>query len=385
MGAAVKFLDGSDDTIEILAIPFSGPFAGKDADGEFFSLNTDLCPGWFPDALPLLYHHALDDTVGTEVIGRVDVKSLRTDDEGHWVKAQLDKRSKYLTQIKKLIEQEALGASSGAMSHLVKRTKAGEITRWPWVELSLTPTPCNPYAVVSYDTAAKHYKSLDLELPDEASLADTATKAAGAVIPAEGQSEGSHEDLAADLTERLNGRLMAGRVAGLPPVGYAYPVATFDAGGAHLPGYCVVRFSAYDQATDDDDQPAYYRVDFAIGDDGEPVLGAASPLAQVYVPYAADAAKALNTVPLALAADEAVRFAAGVQRQAEAVAARRRADKREMSAPNVARLKALATELRSQADALDALTAPLPAEADELAARRIEARLKLLHLAAIEA
>ena len=63
MRSAVKFVDGSDDTIDILAIPFSGPIAGKDTDGEFFSERTDLCLDWFPTERPLLYDHGTDSQV----------------------------------------------------------------------------------------------------------------------------------------------------------------------------------------------------------------------------------------------------------------------------------------------------------------------------------
>lgn len=64
------------------------------------------------------------------------------------MRAELDKNSRWYSKVKKLIEAGALGFSSGAMPHLVKTTKSGHITRWPWVELSLTPTPANPAAVV---------------------------------------------------------------------------------------------------------------------------------------------------------------------------------------------------------------------------------------------
>jgi hypothetical protein len=32
----------------VLAIPFGGPFKGKDLDGEYFSPRTDVRPDWFP-------------------------------------------------------------------------------------------------------------------------------------------------------------------------------------------------------------------------------------------------------------------------------------------------------------------------------------------------
>jgi hypothetical protein len=41
-----------------------------------------------------------------------------------------------------------LGFSSGTIGHLFRQNADGEITRWPCVELSLTPTPSSPDAKV---------------------------------------------------------------------------------------------------------------------------------------------------------------------------------------------------------------------------------------------
>ena len=165
MAAAVKFADGSDTVLEILAIPFGGPINGRDTDGEFFSAKTDLCLDWFPSQIPLLYHHGLDDAgPGVSVVGRVDRTTARKTDEGWWVQAQLDASNAYHARIKRLIERQALYGSSGAMPHLVTASKSGEITRWPWVEESLTPTPANPFSTVEPSEVVKHFKTARLDL-----------------------------------------------------------------------------------------------------------------------------------------------------------------------------------------------------------------------------
>lgn len=147
MDMAVKFADGTDNIIRGLAVPFGGPFAGnKDITGEDFGPDTDLCLDWFPQGRPILFHHGLDGSLKTAVVGRQT--DVEVDDEGAWVKAQLDKRSRYYSRVKQLIDQQALGFSSGAMPHLVKTRKDGHIERWPWVELSLTPTEANPFGAV---------------------------------------------------------------------------------------------------------------------------------------------------------------------------------------------------------------------------------------------
>lgn len=143
---AVKFADDRTDIIEGVAIPF-GKVHGKDLVGEEFSDSTDYCFDWY-DTRPLLYHHGLDGAIKTAVIGRqVEHEEV---EEGIWVKTQLDKRSKWLSRVQKLVEQKALGFSSGAQAHLVTATKSGLITRWPWNELSLTPTNAHPGAALAY-------------------------------------------------------------------------------------------------------------------------------------------------------------------------------------------------------------------------------------------
>jgi len=208
---AVKFLKGSDDTLDILAIPFGGPLPGGngkgvDTDGEFFSDQTDLCPDWFPVQRPLLYQHGLDERTSAQAIGRVHSETARKEADGWWVQAQLDKRSRYFEDIKRLIEGDSLSASSGAMAHLVKRTADGEIVRWPWVELSLTPTPANLYARVQPVEVAKHYKAAGITPPPTIDEDDTRSYA----DLLDRLTDDSGDFL--DLTQRLaEGRTKVGR------------------------------------------------------------------------------------------------------------------------------------------------------------------------------
>jgi cation transport regulator ChaB len=143
---AVKFAGDNELLLEGLAIPF-GQIKGKDLDGEEFGADTDFCLDWY-ETRPLLYHHGLNKTVKTAVVGRqVDAEET---DEGIWVKTELDKRSRWLSRVQKLVAANAVGFSSGAMAHLATATKSGHITRWPWVELSLTPTNAHPDAALAY-------------------------------------------------------------------------------------------------------------------------------------------------------------------------------------------------------------------------------------------
>jgi hypothetical protein len=188
MSATVKFAPGSDTLLHILAIPFSSPFkGGKDWDEEFFSPRTNLCLDLFPDQRPLLYDHGLNAKTGLSVIGRTDSKTLEEREDGYWVQAQINRNSAYRREVQRMIEAEALHASSGALSGYTQKARNGEILRWPWVELSLTPTPANPFAIVKQADVTKHYKAVDLdfELPSNWETGDAAgTHKVGQVISA---------------------------------------------------------------------------------------------------------------------------------------------------------------------------------------------------------
>jgi hypothetical protein len=271
MNPAVKFAAGADDVLEILAVPFSGPIDGKDTDGEFFSERTDLCLDWFPTDRPLLYHHGLDDGPGVSAVGRVDSTTASKAADGWWVQAQLDKSNEYFAVIKTLVEKGVLYASSGAMPHLTQRHgKTGEITRWPWVELSLTPTPANVFATVSQADAAKHYKAagLKLRLARKAGLPDTPTLADGDDGDA---PEGSYEDLIQDLTRLLSAQF------GISPYSYGYVqvLATF-------PDYCICCVA------DGDGGYTYYEVAYSLpgGPLQDPVLGDSRQVQRAYTPKA---------------------------------------------------------------------------------------------------
>lgn len=164
---AVKFADGTDNIIEGLAVPFGGPFGGKDLDGESFGPDTDLALEWFPEeGRPVLFHHGLDEGMKLTLVGRQIARDVQ--DAGHWVKVQLDKRNRYFEQIKQMVEDGILSFSSGAIPHLVQTDEGGSIKAWPWVELSLTPTPANPdaaaYAVKASD-AIEHIASVRSVVP----------------------------------------------------------------------------------------------------------------------------------------------------------------------------------------------------------------------------
>lgn len=148
----VSFIKGSDTLVEGWGMPFFGPFEagdgiGRDFDGEYFSPNTDFLFDWFKGERPSLYQHTMDKSVGTSRLGGVVAHEKM--DEGIWTRVQLDLRNQWYEAVRKLVKDGALSFSSGAYPMGVQVSKSGEILRWPWVELTMTPTPANPYASLS--------------------------------------------------------------------------------------------------------------------------------------------------------------------------------------------------------------------------------------------
>jgi hypothetical protein len=148
----------------VLAIPFGGPFEGKDFDGEFFSERTDIKADWF-DRRPLVWHHNLDGTMKADpVMGTAD--DTEKSDEGWWSTVWLDRSHSYWAQVDQLLRAGKVYGSSGSLPSFVKTDrKTGEILVWPYIEQTLTPTPANPYARVVPAKALAHFDEANLILP----------------------------------------------------------------------------------------------------------------------------------------------------------------------------------------------------------------------------
>jgi hypothetical protein len=141
----------------VLAIPFGGPLAGgRDLDGEFFSPRTDVKASWFKER-PVLFHHGQDEELGDAELGIEG--ELTKQDDGWWAQVWLNRSHRYWSQVDALLRAGKMYGSSGALGHLVRKSRDGEILVWPHIEQTLTPTPANPYARV---TAGKALAGFDL-------------------------------------------------------------------------------------------------------------------------------------------------------------------------------------------------------------------------------
>jgi hypothetical protein len=82
-----------------------------------------------------------------------------------WVRAVLDRTSRWFAKVRDLLHAGMLGFSSGSLMHLVQVGPDGEIQRWPLVEMSLTPSPASADArvyTVKASDAVGHYAAAGL-------------------------------------------------------------------------------------------------------------------------------------------------------------------------------------------------------------------------------
>lgn len=145
----------TDPGWRVLGLPYGGHLKGRDTDGEAFHEETEI---WLSvgDYVNLTYYHGFDpEEPGKEqekpaLIGRAVYTGK--DARGHWFEPMLDEGEPLA---KRLLDAgaENLRASSGAVSHLVRKSAGGLIDVWPVGELALFDTnewrkPANELAVI---------------------------------------------------------------------------------------------------------------------------------------------------------------------------------------------------------------------------------------------
>lgn len=139
----------------VLGVPYGGPVRGRDLDGEAFTEQTDI---WLKtgDQINLTYYHGFgpDDPSEKQKIPALIGKAvyLGSNERGHWFEPVLDAEEPLAQRLMKASVSE-LRASSGAVSHLVRKDAGGLISVWPVGELALFDTnewrkPANEFAVI---------------------------------------------------------------------------------------------------------------------------------------------------------------------------------------------------------------------------------------------
>lgn len=157
-------------------------FGGKDLDGDTFAKDTQYQEKQAVGR-DVFYHHAMQPGL-EHSIG--EIKSIERKEDGDidglWFEAQLDLAAEYTEHVLELIEAGALGYSTGSVGHLISR-KGSVITRWPIVEISLTPTPAEPRTV-----GVERIKTLAASNPDYQAFLPSASDDAD-----KGAQEGSED------------------------------------------------------------------------------------------------------------------------------------------------------------------------------------------------
>jgi hypothetical protein len=143
---AIKSIEVKDGKaiVGAYAIRFSGP-EQKDLQGEFFTDKTYL-GAHKGDGVDVLFNHGQAPTKAFAEVCNMVMAAAKSsiDAVGVFVRHVLDLSNEYEAAIAELCAAGKLKWSSGATSHMVKRTDTGEIMRWPIAEFSYTPTPAEP-------------------------------------------------------------------------------------------------------------------------------------------------------------------------------------------------------------------------------------------------
>lgn len=145
----------------VLGVPYGGPIKGRDLDGEAFHEDTDI---WLKtgDQVNVTYYHGFGPDEPDEkqerpvVVGRAIYAGK--DERGHWFEPLFDFEEPLAQRIIKAGTQ-AVRASSGALSYLVRMGKGGLINVWPVGELALFDV--NEWRLPANDLAVIEAKSED--------------------------------------------------------------------------------------------------------------------------------------------------------------------------------------------------------------------------------
>lgn len=159
-----------DWELEVLGVPFGSP-AQKDAHGEYFSLATKFHEDKF-GLPPAVYYHGYSENGKPSGSPQYIGKTIRrwVDAKGVWFRVVLDKSNSYAGKVWEAAKAGMARASSGSISHLVRRARDGHITEWVVAELSVFDTyggkdPANNYAV-AIPVMKMVYQQAGLSLPD---------------------------------------------------------------------------------------------------------------------------------------------------------------------------------------------------------------------------
>ncbi len=200
-----------DWVLEVLGVPFGGPFNGKDADGEYFSSRSNLHADKYP-AIPAVYYHGLDadgrPKGKPEYIGKAEFVEIRTD--GAWYQVVLDKANEYAKRVWEAAKKKTARASSGSIPQLVRIAADGHIDEWPVAEMTLLDAekwrqPVNNYAVV-VPMMKSIYEKAGIVMPDFGEPEAEGGAGSMELDPAKAANQDGNDDPSAISTLQIKAR-----------------------------------------------------------------------------------------------------------------------------------------------------------------------------------
>ncbi len=176
MDTTLKIKAVHADSIEIEG--YGVVFGGRDLEGDTFTKDTDFMLDLVP-VKPITFNHTQDMAekvpeflremvrglpVIKDAIGFVSNENIKKTDVGLWIEATVQTSKEYLDYVKEAAKRGLLGLSSSTAPAFMTIDQSSKITRWPIVEIAITPIPAEP-RTLGISEIKSLYDAAGLELP----------------------------------------------------------------------------------------------------------------------------------------------------------------------------------------------------------------------------
>ncbi len=129
--------------------------------GEFFSKNVKLDSDYTElGKVPINWEHGTQELPKDDVLGYVDWKTAKADEQGIFVERVLYRHKKYVQWLETLIDAGLVGTSSEVVPNKAVVKENGEIIEWPIKRDTLTVMPMEPR--MKSENVLQAYKSLGI-------------------------------------------------------------------------------------------------------------------------------------------------------------------------------------------------------------------------------
>lgn len=200
-----------DDQVTVLkgmATAFGSP-ARKDLAKEFFDKDTWFGDEYGIDKKFLIYDHAVNDMQNPHSVAGAPpdpilgvAKYIETDERGRWFEFEIKRANEYHDYVMALHAMNRLGTSSRTLPGIgVKEMDEhvpGRIKKWPEVEVTLTPTPCDDATAFTEEDVVAVIGAMKTYAPGL--YAQQLAKAAAEAAAEEAAKKATENDAPADNT-----------------------------------------------------------------------------------------------------------------------------------------------------------------------------------------